>query len=185
MAKKSITDVVAIIVSELSPFTSEDRQRAVQASLTLLGETRTSGVQRAVADSEDVEADGAPIPTRAKTWIKQNGLSNDQLQQVFHFEGDKVEVITASIPGKNNREKVRNAYVLLGVSRLLSGGEPKFDDKSARALCEQQGFYDHTNHMKHMKGGNEFTGSKDKGWVLTAPGLKHGAKLVSDLGGQP
>jgi hypothetical protein len=33
--------------------------------------------------------------------------------------------------------------------------------------------------MKYMKN-SEFTGSKDKGWVLTTPGLEKGAALVSE-----
>ena len=49
------------------------------------------------------------------------------------------------------------------------------------AELQVRGFFDGTNHMKYMKGGNEFTGSKDKGWTLTAPGLKVGASLVTQL----
>jgi hypothetical protein len=179
MASKSITDVVAIIVRELTEFSSEERQRAVQASLTILGESSIAAA-RTSSDVRGEEAGASfDVPARARTWIRQNDLSDDQLVQVFHFDNGNVEVITPSVPGKNNRERVRNAYVLLGIAQLLASGEPRFDDKAARALCEQQGFYDHTNHMKHMKGGNEFTGSKDKGWVLTSPGLKCGAVLVA------
>jgi hypothetical protein len=93
----------------------------------------------------------------------------------------KSDIIAAEVPGKSNRERVRNAYVLFGISRLLATGTANFDDKLARGLCEKLGIYDRTNHMKYMKGGNEFTGSKDKGWALTAPGLKHGAALIANL----
>jgi hypothetical protein len=34
--------------------------------------------------------------------------------------------------------------------------------------------------MKYMKG-SEFIGSREKGWVLTALGMKAGASLVSKL----
>ena len=180
MSKKSITEVVSLIVSELEPFPSEERHRVVSASLTLLGETEPRSAKRASPEARAEEVDG-DLPSRAKSWIRQNSLSLDQIQQVFHWSDEGVEVIAASLPGKNNKERVRNAYVMKGISSLLSTGVASFDDKSARELCEKLGIYDHTNHTKYMKGGNEFTGSKDKGWTLTAPGLKHAATLIAGL----
>lgn len=111
--------------------------------------------------------------------MKQQGLTLEQTNQVFYF-GDEGPEIIASIPGANKREQVRNAYVLCGIGRLLTSGETRFDDKVARGVCESGGFFDSTNHMKYMKG-SEFTGSREKGWVLTAPGLKLGASLVAQL----
>jgi hypothetical protein len=180
MSKKSITEVVSLIVSALEPFASEERHRAVSASLMLLGEAATQTKARAAEESK-VDADGGEIPNRAQSWMKQNNLSFDQIYQIFHLADDGVEVIAASLPGKNNRERVRNAYVLCGIANLLSTGVANFDDKTARGVCEKLGIYDHTNHMKYMKGGNEFTGSKDKGWTLTAPGLKHGAGMIASM----
>src|SRR5438128_2666184 len=151
MMTKNITDVTATIVEALMPLQSEERQRVVQAALTLLGETPLKAGNSRVTDLPDSENED--LPPRARTWMKQNALSKDQLLQVFQIDAEGVDVI-AEIPGKINREKVRNAYVLLGVARLLSTGEPKFDDKAARSLCENSGFFDGTNHMKFMKGGN-------------------------------
>lgn len=181
MTKKAITDIVATIVAELEPLASEERHRVVSASMTLLGETApTRKVVGGVEEGED-EAETEKFSARGKAWMKQNGISVEQLSQVFHWSEEGVEVIAAEIPGKNNKEKVRAAYILLGIARLLSTGAGSFDDKSARDLCGKLGLYDHTNHMKYMKGGNEFTGSKDKGWVLTTPGLKKGAGLISEI----
>src|SRR5947209_723540 len=115
MSSKSLTDVVAIIVKELTEFSSEERQRAVQASLTLLGESSITAVRTSSDDRGEEAGGNLDVPIRAKTWIRQNDLSDDQLVQVFHFDNGSAEVITPSIPGKNNRERVRNAYVLLGI----------------------------------------------------------------------
>ncbi|OCK58057.1 hypothetical protein [Bradyrhizobium sp. LMTR 3] len=180
MTQKSITDIMAAIVAELTPLQSEERQRVIQASLVLLGESPLAASKKSTAGLSDAD-DSSEMPARARTWIKHNNLSLDHIQQVFHVGSDGVEIIISEIPGKGNRDKVRNAYVLLGVARLISSNDPRFDDKDARALCERYGFFDGTNHMKYMKGGNEFTGSKEKGWILTAPGLKHGAALILDL----
>lgn len=179
MTKKSVTEIVGILVSELTPLTSEERVRVVQASLMLLGE---APIKTTDTRQQDESGNAGGLPMRARTWMKQYRLSLEQIHEVFHVSGEGVEVIAAAIPGKNNREKVRNAYVLCGVTELLASGDAKFDDKTARLLCEVSGFYDQTNHVKYMKGGNEFTGSKDKGWTLTAPGLKHAAILISELG---
>lgn len=72
--------------------------------------------------------------------------------------------------------------MLVGIAKLLSSGDPSFDDKSARALCETSGCYDSANHAASLRDkGNEFTGTKDKGWTLTTPGLKRGAILIKEL----
>ena len=106
----------------------------------------------------------------------------DELQQVFHLGNGDAEVIAGDIPGKNKKEKTYSAYILIGLSKLLSTGSPAFDDKSARALCESSGCYDQANHSVHIKErGNEFTGTKDKGWTLTAPGLKRAAVLIKEM----
>lgn len=176
---KTPAQAVTSIVEELMGFSSEERHRIVQASMTLLGEAPT----RSVAGRQEVEAGrDDEFSAKARIWMKQHGLGAEQINQVFHFGEDGVEII-AAIPGANRKEQVRNAYVLCGVGRLLASGESKFDDKSARRICELGGFFDGTNHVKYLKV-SEFTGSRDKGWVLTTPGLKLGAALVIELSGQ-
>jgi hypothetical protein len=178
MNQKPLTQAVANIVQELESFSSEDRHRIVKASMTLLGEAPT----RLVHEEEDAELrqdQSEGLPAKARNWMKQNSFNVEQISQVFHF-GDEGAEIIASIPGANKREQVRNAYVLCGIGRLLTSGETRFADKVARGICELGGFFDSTNHMKYMKG-SEFTGSREKGWVLTAPGLKLGVSLVAQL----
>lgn len=174
MNKKSITQAVTNVVEELTAFSSEERRRIVQASLTLLGDTSPISDDKAEADNGD-----SGFPAKARSWMKQHELTSELIGQVFHPGENGMEII-AAIPGATRREQVRNAYVLSGIAQLLSTGETKFDDKAARLLCEKGGFFDRSNHMKYMKG-TEFTGSKEKGWVLTTPGLKHGASLVAEL----
>ena len=119
------------------------------------------------------------FPAKARSWLQLHGLTVDQIEQVIHL-GDEGPQIIAQIPGATRKEQVRNAYVLCGVGRLLANGDTRFDDKVARAVCELGGFFDRTNHTKYMKC-SEFTGSREKGWVLTAPGMSLGASLVTQL----
>jgi hypothetical protein len=176
---KTLAEIVGTIVNELTPLGSDERKRAVHAAMTLLGEEAISPPATSV---EQGQPDGTEtLPSRVRTWMRQNDLSMDELQQLFHVENGIVEII-AEIPGKNRREKVRNAYVLTGVSTFLLTGEQRFEDVTARGLCERVGIYDSTNHAKYMKDGNEFTGSREKGWTITIPGLKAGANLVKGIG---
>jgi hypothetical protein len=182
MSKKSITDVVGTVVDELAPLSSDERQRVIRATLALLGESQEDAPQSR-NNQRPASGDVDELPHRARSWMQHNQLSEEELQRVFHISGTGVEVIAAEIAGKGRSEQVRNAYLLTGLSRLLISGDPSFDDKTARALCESLGCYDSTNHAKYMKDkGNEFTGTKGGGWTLTAPGLKRAAALVKELG---
>lgn len=178
MNQKSLTETVAKVVHELTSFSSEDRHRIVAASMVLLGESAVRFTPEGVID-ESNQGQDVQLPAKARTWAQQHGLTLEQINQVFHF-GDEGAEIIAQIPGATRKDQVRNAYVLCGIGRLLTNGETKFQDKIARSICESGGFLDSTNHMKYMKG-SEFTGSREKGWVLTAPGMNLGASLVSQL----
>lgn len=178
MSQNPLTQAVANIVQELTNFSSEDRHRIVAASMTLLGEAPARFVPEGEIDESRV-AQGMQFPAKARSWVQQHGLTMEQITRVFHFGNEGPEII-AQIPGATRREQVRNAYILCGIGRLLANAETRFEDNVARGVCEAGGFFDSTNHMKYMKC-SEFTGSRDKGWVLTAPGMNLGASLVSQL----
>lgn len=179
-AEKTLV-AIGQIVKVLGPLESEDRHRVIQASLVVLKEKPIDVAAALPVDAVDLAQVGE-LPMRARLWIKQNDMASDQLQQVFDFSNGVATVIAPEVGGKTNSEKTIKAYVLAGIAGLLSSGEPNFDDRAARALCETFGCYDSTNHSKYMKDkGNNFTGTKDNGWKLTAPGLKYGAALVKEL----
>ena len=178
MNQKTLTEAVANIVQELTPFSSEDRHRIVAASMTLLGETSTRLAPGGKADASPFGQE-AQFPAKARSWLEHHGLTVEQVNQVFHFGNEGPEIIS-HVPGASRKDQVRNAYVLYGIGRLLASGETKFDDRAARSICESGGFFDASNHMKYMKC-VEFAGSREKGWVLTTPGMNLGAALVAQL----
>jgi len=178
MNEKTLTQAVTNIVQELQAFSSEDRIRIVSATMALLGEPSmrpTPKPDRAEPLENQIEA----LPPKARSWLKQHGVAVEQVNQVFHFGDEGVEII-APIPGANRKEQVRNAYVLCGIGQLLIKGETKFSDGLGRDICVYGGFFDSTNHSKYVKA-VEFAGSRDKGWVLTVPGLKLGGSLVVEM----
>jgi hypothetical protein len=183
MAKHKPADVMSKVVAILEPLPSEERVRVVRAAMVILGETQSplSGGPDSVVDHVE-GGDVTSLSPRARVWMKQNTITVDELQQVFHMTPEGTTVIASHMPGKDKKEQTYNAYILTGIAQLLSTGTPSFEDKAARALCESSGCYDSANHAAHLKKrGNEFTGTKEKGWTLTAPGLKRGAEIIKVL----
>jgi hypothetical protein len=167
-------DALATVVDVLTPLTSEERTRLIRAAMVLLGEAQSNATEELIVDS-------VGLPPRAQAWMRQNSIGASQLQQVFHVADGAAELI-ATLPGASKKEQTYNAYIMTGIGQLLLAGNPAFDDGAARALCERSGCYDRANHSAHLaKRGNEFTGSKEKGWTLTAPGLKRGAELIKQM----
>jgi hypothetical protein len=184
MTRNKITDVVTKVVEILTPLSSDERRRVIGASLTLLGDEEAVQFKSGGKSESQENNDGfTGVHSRANVWIKQNSISSSELEQVFHIKGGVISIIAPDVPGRSSKEKTLNAYVLTGLGKLLAEGITEFDDKTAKELCKTLGCLDATNHAKYLNGkGNEFTGSKEKGWTLTAPGLKRGAVLVKELG---
>jgi hypothetical protein len=174
-------NVLTGLVKILAPLSSEHRHLAVEAVMTFLGERRGATAERGAggAINEDEPKSSAP---NSNARSKQNGLSLEQIERVFHFGGDgSVEIL--EIPGKGRREKTLNAYVLLGLGRYLATGDRQFSDDDARAVCETAGCYDPANHSATMKEkGTDLAGDKSKGWTITSVGLKRAATLVKEAG---
>lgn len=190
-AGSQIAEIAGQIVRLLDPLASKDRQRVINGALTMLGETSTLGAtgpetlgpaSREASEPIKTSQETDGLSAKSKTWIKQNGITIAQLEQLFDISSDGVPVIAPEVPGKSDKEQTLNAYILNGVSRFLASGDTSFDDKAARKLCENLGCYNSGNHATYMSNkGNLLTGSKAVGWKLTAPGLKHGANLIKQL----
>jgi hypothetical protein len=177
---KTATEILTAIVDLLTPLASEERQRVIGAALVLLGEN-TPALSKNAADMNDDES--VTLPPKARQWVKQNGLTQDMLDQVFHLDNGAAEVL-AEAPGKSQKEKTINAYILAGVSQFLINGESRFSDKLAREICSASGCFSSTNHATYLKDkGSDFTGTRESGWLLTSPGLKRGAALVKLIAG--
>jgi hypothetical protein len=152
-----------------------------QTALALERKARDlSGLIRAT----EINIENSAVSARARMWMRQNNLDDNQLLQVFDVSDGNAVVIVSGISGKNVSEKAIKAYTLAGIASLLSSGEPAFNDKAGRDLCENLGCFDRPNHSRNLKDkGSNFLGGKDKGWKLTAPGLKFGATIIKELAG--
>jgi hypothetical protein len=183
--ESATTDALTAIISALTPLTSDERQRVVGAAMLFLGEMapkqhRIVSIDAADNDGGDSGGDYSPHIIR---WMKQNGVSAEELDRAFHFnDGGTFDLLHA--PGKSKKEQTLNTYILTGLGKYLTTKERAFDDGTARGFCETIGCYDPANHAVYIKNsGPEFTGDKRKGFSLTNIGLKQGAVLVKEITG--
>lgn len=185
-------DAMGKVLAALQPLEDASQVRVLRwaieklqlsASFSGAGGAQTGGTTGPMSGtSSSVDLGDLALPQQAVLWMKQTNVEATDLEAVFHLQNGEVDVIASSIPGKNNRERVLNCYMLAGVCELLRSGAASFADKDARKLCEAFGCLDTTNHAKYLNDkGNEFAGSKDKGWSLTAPGKKQSGLLVKAM----
>lgn len=182
----SVPAVATAVFDELSKLEGDERKRALQAALAMLGDpmpaasggggSTGTGVQDAVLDMSD-------FPAKTKIWMKQHSVTADQLEHVFHNENGTFELIAASVPGNSKSKQMMAVYLLKGIAGLLSTGEPKINDKDARTAADNLGCYDQPNHSTNFKQNraNYLSGSKESDWTLTGPGLKAAADLIKSM----
>jgi hypothetical protein len=169
------------------PADPSERKKALKAAMAMLGDDTAVTDQKPAKQTDDEGDgdegdDGSEYPIKARQWMKRYDVTEEHINNVFHVEKGSAEVVAHEAPGSSGKQKTINAYVLTGISQLIATGDPKFDDKAARAVCKSMGCLDESNHTYNMKGkGNLLGGSKDSGWTLTSPGLKSGAELVKGL----
>jgi hypothetical protein len=179
MATPALMKTTEGLVDLLNPLTSEERQRVVQAAFALLGEVPPILKGATLDDAVHEENNDAAVSAKARMWMKQNEITAQALEQVFHLADGAADFIAGELPGKNDKEKTLNAYIIAGLTSFLLTGDSKFTDQDARKMCADAGCYNLKHHGEYIKAkGNNFTGTKEKGWALTSPGLKTAAQLV-------
>lgn len=178
---KSLPEVVRGVYDLLEPLESEDRKKVVGSVMTLFGD-ETPAISKGEAQVGG-EFDGAArFGSKAKRWMKQNEISEIAIEDVFHGEGNEVEVIASDIPGRGKRGKTHNCYLLTGIRLLLATDEATFSENEAVALCRNMGCHDRANHAKSRSElGNIVAGSKSSGFKLPAPGLRAAATLIKSM----
>jgi hypothetical protein len=178
-----LKELVGSLYDLLGSVDTNDRKKAIKAALTMLGDdTSITNDKGGKSQSSGDDADEGDFNAKTRGWITRNKVTSEQLNHVFHIDGETVEIIVDRAPGKNQKQQTINAYVLTGIRELIKTGDARFDDKFGRESCDKMGCFGPTNHSTYMsKPGNVLSGSKESGWSLTGLGLKAGADLVKEL----
>src|SRR4051794_9006823 len=110
MAKKpDITTTTTDVFKLLKPLESADRKKVIRAVMTLLGDEtgiadeKRKKVEDGAGDGEEITLNG-----KVKAWMSRNGLKADQLSHVFHMDGDGVDIMVDTVPGKNQKSQAIN-----------------------------------------------------------------------------
>src|SRR5579872_5852893 len=83
------------VVQVLTPLSSEDRVRLVSAAFAFLGDSlpNVASNNATLKTADTVEGGNlGELPLRARTWMRQTGVSPENLQQVFHLADGNVEI---------------------------------------------------------------------------------------------
>lgn len=183
MADSNTTDALTTIIKALTPLNTDERHRTIDAAMMFLGETVKPARKEqppGTAGGSEGRTDGN-LADPVQKWMKQFEVTEEQLDQVFHFSGDGAFDLHDA-PGKSKKDQTLNTYILTGVGTFLASSNRTFDDATARGFCEKIGCYDPTNHATHLKNkGSEFSGDKTKGYSLTNVGMKRGAALIKEI----
>lgn len=189
MALDSELEAMAAILKVLQPLDPRMRGRVIRWALEKLeisddGHVGMSPGERGSPPNPARSSSSAfQIPALGSAWVRQNQITDAELESVFHETSEGFSVIAHRMPGRSRREQTLNCYLLAGVCSLLSAGELGFTDQKGRELCNEFGCLDGPNHSKYLSAkGGDFVGSKEKGWSLTAPGRKKAALLVKEIG---
>jgi hypothetical protein len=186
----TITETMGELYELLKPLDADERNKCLQAVMILLGEP----VQGVVKNTPSASAGVSSTSTvrdeeiggeRLKKWMIQHKLGRDEIDQLFHIDGDMVELIEDSVPGRSKRDMTINCYLLVGIRNLIQSDEPKFEDKEALDYCHVTQAYDKNNHTKHRQSlGNRVSGDRASGYGLTVPGLRDAARLIKAMNGE-
>lgn len=182
MGTKNITEVTGEVFELLTPLSSEDRKRVVNAAFILLGES-ASASDLSTPDKTKVTTvaglGNEGFGPKARQWLTQHRLTPEKLDRVFYFQNGKVDIHLNTVAGAGRKEQTINCYLLVGTKAFLESDTPAFLDGDAITLCKHTLAYDKNNHTTNRKAlGNYVTGSRQDGFSLTGPGLKAAAELL-------
>jgi hypothetical protein len=179
------TEALTAIINALTPLSSEERHRHVNAAMLFLGERQAPADDKQTrAESGTNDVVGRSHSAAVSRWMADNDISTQDLDRVFHIKDDG-NFDLHDVPGKSKKEQTLNTYILTGVGKFLTTDGRAFDDSTARDFCEKIGCYDGPNHAAQLKKnkGGELSGDKKQGYALTNIGMKRGAALVKELAG--
>jgi|SRR5580704_5352068 hypothetical protein len=181
-AEKSPAELALELYNLLSSHPSDTRKKAMQAAMTLLGETPVPQQGGARAGQTSENFGDLKIGPKALKWIEKHGITRVMLEEVFHVTGGDMDIIAGSVPGSSKREMTINCYLLTGARGLLKTDSPCIDDSDAIGACKRLTAYDKNNHTANrLAMGNRMNGTRPT-FTLTGPGETAAGDLIKRMG---
>ncbi|MBT1700285.1 hypothetical protein KK083_25585 [Fulvivirgaceae bacterium PWU4] len=137
----------------------------------------------AVTVAIDDELEG--ISPAGKKWIARNGIKPSALGSIFSLGIDEIDLVSKSVPGSKKAQRMRNVFLLKGVSAYLGTGAARFTHEQIKETCLHYDAWDGPNFANIFKTMSaEVSGNKESGYTLTAKGLSEATSLVKSMTGQ-
>jgi hypothetical protein len=159
-----------------------------------LGSTRLSDVGEAplpnsssrsgqLPPGASAEEDGLEgISPLARKWMVRNGLSAEQLSQLFSLGADEIDLVASTVPGTNKRDRARTVLLLKAMAAYLSSGAARVTHEQIKEACLHYDAYDSANHAKSIKlMVAEASGNKESGYTLTARGMTAATEIIKEM----
>ncbi|HEY1934904.1 MAG TPA: hypothetical protein VGG99_23105 [Acetobacteraceae bacterium] len=101
MASPDNMDALTTVIKALKPLSSEDRRRMVDAAMVFLGEAAEGkpAVHKRDTDGPNEEAGDEGYSAPIGKWMRQYGISPNEMDHVFHFKGMELSTFMASPAG--------------------------------------------------------------------------------------
>lgn len=172
-----VVELAGALYQILEPEEPELRAKAIAGAAAMLGDGLLNGMLEPGGGSGANGTNGgatlAGLGPAASRWVRSSGLDEEAIESLFHFEEEVVEYIGDELPGSNQKEQTKYAYLIVGVCSLLASDEASVSDQAARDLCQKYGCHNASNHALYVRGiGGSMRGDKKNGFKLTNPGLK-------------
>jgi hypothetical protein len=197
-------EILAIsqVYSALRSLNTDAQQRVLDYVSRKLELTIAGNVERRSAENEeeplspvsrprerDDEAESAVpddalegLSPAARKWMKRNGLTSEQLSQLFSLGIDEIDLVAKKVPGKSVRDKMRSVLLLKGVAAYLGTGVPRVTYDQIKEAAQHYGAFDNTNFSKYLKSmAADVSGTRETGFSLTARGLTEATSTVREL----
>lgn len=128
----------------------------------------------------DDELDG--ISPAGKKWIARNGIRPSKLMAIFSLGIDDIDLVSKSVPGSKNAQRMRNVFLLKGIAAYLGTGVARFTQEQIKEACLHYDAWDRKNFGKNFKPMSaEVSGNRESGYTLTAKGLSEATSLVKTM----
>jgi hypothetical protein len=143
--------------------------------------TERSHEKASYADDDDFEG----ISPAGKKWITRSGINPSKLMSVFSLGIDEIDVVSKSVPGGKKSQRMRNVFLLKGLSAYLGTGAARFTHEQVKETCLHYDAWDGPNFSTIFKSMSpDVSGSKESGYTLTAKGISEATTLVRSMTGE-
>lgn len=130
----------------------------------------------------DDELEG--ISPVGRKWITRSGISQDKLMTIFSLGIDEIDLVSKTVPGGTKSQRMRNVFLLKGISSYLGTGAARFTHEQIKETCLHYNAWDGPNFANIFKTMSaDVSGGKETGYTLTPKGISEATALIKSMVG--